>query len=111
MVLIASLGESVFASIRIMEDEVIEEDEKDPAVEMAEDKLSCYMCPMLASYGVVVEAVTWERVQQAGVDPVMQELGRLLEEGFLEKRNEMGDSVREFFKFRDNLSMAQGVIL
>ena len=23
----------------------------------------------------------------------------------------MGDSVREFFKFRDNLSMAQGVIL
>ena len=43
---------TVFASIRIMEDEVLEEDEKDPAVEMAEDKLSCYMCPKLASYGV-----------------------------------------------------------
>merc|ERR1712055_884831 len=38
----------------------------------------------------------------------MHELGRLLEEGFLETRNEVGDSVREF---RDNLSMAQGVIL
>ena len=88
---------TVFASIRIMEDEVLEEDEKDPAVEMAEDKLSCYMCPKLASYGLVVEAVTWERVQQAAtMDPVMQELGRLLEEGFPETRKEMGDSVREF---------------
>ena len=102
---------AVLAGIRIRE-EVIEEEEKDPAVEMAEDKLSCYVCPMLASYGMVVEAVTWERVQQAAMmDPVMQELGRLLEEGFPETRNEMGDSVREFFKFRDNLSMAQGVIL
>ena len=61
---------------------------------------------------VVVEAVTWERVQQAAtMDPVMQELGRLLEEGFPETRNEMGDSVREFFKFCNNLSMAQGVVL
>ena len=95
-----------------MEDEVINEDEKDPAVEMGEDKLSCYMCPKLASYGLVVEAVTWERVQQAAtMDPVIQELGRLLEEGFPETRNEMGDSAREFFKFRDNLSVAQGVIL
>ena len=42
---------------------------------------------------VVVEAVTWERVQKAAtMDPVMQELGRLLEEGFPETRNEMGDS-------------------
>ena len=32
---------TVFASIRIMEDKVLEEDEKDPAFEMAEDKLSC----------------------------------------------------------------------
>ena len=28
---------TVFASIRIMEDEVLEEDEKDPAVEMGPD--------------------------------------------------------------------------
>ena len=61
---------------------------------------------------MLVEAVTWERVQQAVTrDPVMQELGRLLEEGFPDTRNEVGDSVREFFKFRDNLSVAQGVIL
>ena len=91
---------SVLAGIRITEDEVMEADEIDPAVVMAEDKLSCYVCPMLASYGVVVEAVTWERVQQAATrDPVMRELGRLLEEGFPETRNEIGDSVREFFKF------------
>ena len=45
------------------------------------------------------------------MDPVMQELGRLLEEDFPETRNEMGDSVREFFKLRDDLSVAQGVIL
>ena len=79
---------TILAGIRITEDEVTEAEEKDPAVELAEDKLSCYMCPMLASYGVVVEAVTWERVQQAAtMDPVMQELGRLLEEGFPETRN------------------------
>ena len=49
---------------------------------------------------VVVEAVTWERVQKAAtMDPVMQELGRLLEEGFPKTRNKMGDSVRELFKF------------
>ena len=42
-------GEGLMAGIRIMEDEVIEEDEKDPAVEMAEDKLSCYVCLRLAS--------------------------------------------------------------
>ena len=60
----------------------------------------------------MVEAVTWERVQQAvTVDPVLQELGSLLEEGFPETRNEVGDSVRKFFKFRENLCMAQGVIL
>ena len=65
---------------------------------------------MLASHGVVVEAVTWERVQQeAMVDPVIQELRRLLEEGFPETRNAMGDSTKEFFKFRENLSMVQGV--
>ena len=70
---------SVLAGIRITEDEVMGADEIDPAVVMAENKLSCYVCPMLASYGVVVEAVTWERVQQAAMrDPAMQELGRLL---------------------------------
>ena len=81
-------------------------------MEMVGDKLSCYVCPMLASHGVVVEAVTWERVKQAAmVNPAMQELRRLLEEGFPDTRKEMGDSVREFFKFREDLSMAQGVIL
>ena len=74
----------VLASIRI-QDEGFEE--KDPALEMAEDKLSCYVSPMLASHGVVVEAVTWERVQQAAMlDPSMQELERFLEEGFPETR-------------------------
>ena len=54
---------------------------------MAEDKLSCYVSPMLASHGVVVEAVTWERVQQAAMlDPSMQEMERFLEEGFPETR-------------------------
>ena len=102
---------AVLAGIRVL-DKTIEKEEKDPAVEMAEDKLCCYVCPMLASHGVVVEAVTWERVQQAAMmDPVMQELKRLLEEGFPETRNEMGDSVREFFKFREHLSMAEGAIL
>ena len=48
----------VLAGIRITEDEVMGADEIDPAVVMAEDKLSCYVCPMLASRGVVVEAVT-----------------------------------------------------
>ena len=43
------------AGIRITEDEVMEADEIDPAVVMAEDKLSCYICPMLVSYEVVVE--------------------------------------------------------
>ena len=79
---------------------------------MVGDKLSCYVCPMLASHRVVVEAVTWERVQQAAMsNPAMQELRRLLEKGFPDTRNEMGDSVREFFKFREDLSMTQGVIL
>ena len=60
---------------------------------------------MPASHGVVVEAVTWERVQQAALnDPDMQELRRLLEEGFPETRDGMGDSVREFFKFQEDLS-------
>ena len=48
---------------------------------------------MPASHGVVVEAVTWERVQQAALnDPDMQELRRLLEEGFPETRNGMRNS-------------------
>ena len=39
-------------------------------MEMVGDKLRCYVCPILASHGVVVEAVTWERVQQtAMIDP------------------------------------------
>ena len=100
---------SILSGIRITEDEVMGVDKMVPAVVMAEDKLSCYVCLMLASYGVVVEAVTWERVQQAAtVDPVMQELGRLLEEGFPETRNTVGDSVREFFKFRENINGAGG---
>ena len=86
----------VFAGIRIM-NEATEADEKDPAVEVAEDKLSCCVCPMLTNHRVVVEDVTWERVQQAAMtDPVMQELKKLLEEGFPETRNEVGDSVGEF---------------
>ena len=41
-------------------------------IRLVEDKLSCYVCPMLASHGEAVEAVTWERVQQATlVDPSM----------------------------------------
>ena len=100
---------AVLASISIS-DEGFEEE--DPALEMEEDKLSCYVCPMLASHGVVVKAVTWERVQQAAMlDPSMQELGRFLEEGFTETRNGMGDSVREFFKFREYLSIVQGVTM
>ena len=54
------------------------------------NKLSCYVCPMLASHGVVVEAVTWERDQQEALVnpyPAMQELRRLLEEGFPETKN------------------------
>ena len=48
---------------------------------------------MPASHGVVVEAVTWERVQQAALnDPDMQELRRLLEEGFPETRDGMRNS-------------------
>ena len=83
---------SILSGIRITEDEVMGVDKMVPAVVMAEDNLSCYVCLMLASYGVVVEAVTWERVQQAAtVDPVIQELGRLLEEGFPETRNEVGE--------------------
>ena len=102
---------AVLAGIRIM-DKAMEADEKDPAVEVAEDKLSCYVCPMLTNLGMVVEAVTWKRVQQAAMtDPVMQELKKLLEEGFPEIRNEVGDSVREFFKFWEDLSIVQGVVL
>ena len=44
-------------------------------------------------------------------DQDMQELRRLMEEGFPETRNWMGDSIREFFKFREDLSRVQGVIL
>ena len=56
---------------------------QNPAMEMVLDKLCWYVCHMLASHGVVMEAFTWERVQQeAMVDPVIQELRRLLEEGF-----------------------------
>ena len=70
------------------------------------------MLASVASHGVVVEAVTLERVQQeAMMDPLMQELRRLLEEGFPETRNGMRDSTREFFKFREDLSMVLGVIL
>ena len=57
---------------------------------MLGNKLSCYVCPMLASHGVVVEAVTWERDQQEALVnpyPAMQELRRLLEEGFPETKN------------------------
>ena len=100
---------AVLAGIRVA-DEGIEEE--DPAIELVEDKIKCYVCPILASHGIVVEAVTWERVQQAAqIDPTMQELRRLLEEGFPETRKEMEDSVREFFKLREDLSMVQGVIL
>ena len=35
------------------------------------------------------------------MDPVMQVLRKLLEEG--DMRNGMGDSFREFFKFREDL--------
>ena len=45
------------------------------------------------------------------IDPAIQELRRLLEEGFPDTRKEMGDSVWEFFKFREDLSMALGVIM
>ena len=97
---------AVLAGIRVSEDAI---EEEDPVVEMAGDKLSCYVCPMIASHGVVVEAVMWERVQQgAMIEPVKQDLRRLLEEGFPDTRKEMGDSVREF---QEDLSMAQGVIL
>ena len=41
----------------------------------------------------------------------MQELKKLLEEGFPETRNEVGDSVREFFKFWEDLSIVQRVVL
>ena len=58
---------------------------------------------MLASYGVVVEAITWERVQQAAmIDPAMQELRKLHEEGFPETSNRMGDSVRQLGSISEN---------
>ena len=72
--------EAVLAGIRVSEDAI---EEEDPAMEMVKGKLNCYVCPMLASHGVVVEEVTWERVQQAAmINPAMQELRRLLQEGF-----------------------------
>ena len=45
---------AVMAGIRVSEDAI---EEEDPVVEMAGDKLSCYVCPMIASHGVAVEAV------------------------------------------------------
>ena len=39
--------------------------DKDTAREAAEARLCSYTCPMLACIGIEVEAVTWERVQQA----------------------------------------------
>ena len=100
---------AVLAGIRVLVD-AIEED--DPALETVGDKLSCYVYHVLARHRMVVEAVTWERMQRAAnTDQAMQELGRLMEEGYLETRNGMGDSVRECFKFWEDLSMAQGVTL
>ena len=37
----------VLAGIRITEDKVLEADEMDAAAVMAEDKLNCYVCPIL----------------------------------------------------------------
>ena len=100
---------AVLAGIRVSDDAI---EEEDPAVEMVGGRLSCYVCLMFASHRVVVEVVTWERVQQvAMIDPAIQELRRLLEEGFPDTRKEMGDSVWEFFKFGEDLSMALGVIM
>ena len=102
---------TVLAAIRI-EETSPEMEMEDPAKEEAENKLATYVCPILASMGIVVKAVTWERVQQAAlVDPVMQELVGMVEEGFPDNRSEVSDSLKEFFKLRDSLRVSQGVVM
>ena len=52
---------AVLAGIRVLD---VATEEEDPTMEMVVDKLCCYVCPILASHGVVVEAVTWEQQQK-----------------------------------------------
>ena len=61
---------AVLAGIRDSEDAI---EEEDPVMEIVGDKLSCYVCPMLASHRVVLEAVTCatrgnDRPSHAGVE-------------------------------------------
>ena len=68
------------------------------------------MCPKLASYGVVVEAVTWERVQrQQQWTQSCRSWGGSWRMAFLRQGTRWG--TQGFFKVCDNLSMAQGVVM
>ena len=101
--------QSLLAMLMTSEAEGLDED---PAEEQASNKLFSYVCPMVASVGVEIKAVTWERVQKAtATDQALQEVIRLVHDGFPGHRNRMEDNTREFFKIRDNLQVSQGVLL
>ena len=56
--------------------------------------------------------ITWHKVKLAtNSDEAMQEILQKIESGFPADQNKLSPSVREFYKFRDNLSAVDGVIL
>ena len=101
--------QSLLAMLMTREESEIDDD---PAEEQAVSRLVSYASPVVASMGIEVKAVTWERVQQAtATDRALQEVIRMVREGFPDHRNKMEDNTREFFKIRDNLQVSQGVLL
>ena len=104
--------QSLLAGLRTPAEDDEEEETEDPVKLQAEVGLSSYVCPFVANLGVSVQAVTWERVQYyAALDPSMRELIKLVEDGFPVNRDGVSDSVREYFKHRDSLSVCEGVVL
>jgi len=59
-----------------------------------------------------IQSVTWERVRiMTASDDDMIVLADLIENGMPESRTQMPDALRDFFQFRDDLSVTDGVIL
>lgn len=59
-----------------------------------------------------VKSVTWERVRTATTsDSCMRKLVDIIESGFPETCNELPNSLREYYQFRDDLCTVDGVAL
>ena len=95
-----------------LQDDVYDSDSTDLDSSITGNAISSLAAVTTISTLAAVQAVTWHNVQEeTASDPIMTSLSNMILDGFPPQRHDVPEELRNYFRFREDLSIVDGVVM